>query len=186
MSQQEILDIVDMNGEPTGESFTRQEIHDRGLLHRTAHIWIYSPEGKLLLQKRSKTKRDNPGLYDTSSSGHILAGLSPKEGALEELNDELGITEQNGKLEYVKKVYEDRASSTMLKSHRMIAFVYFMALPEDTKFTFNDGETDSVEWIELEAFKDLMLNHEGRAVSREKEYSYFVVEHIKSKLALSI
>ena len=68
----EIFDIVDEKGIPTGETIERTQAHEKGVRHRTAHIWIVrEQDGKaqLLLQKRSAEKDSFPGRYDTSSAG---------------------------------------------------------------------------------------------------------------------
>ena len=73
----EIFDIVDEKGIPTGETIERTQAHEKGVRHRTAHIWIVrEQDGKaqLLLQKRSAEKDSFPGRFDTSSAGHIQAG----------------------------------------------------------------------------------------------------------------
>ena len=52
---EELFDIVDENGNPTGETVSRSEAHAKGIRHRTAHIWVIRDnEGKkeVLLQKR--------------------------------------------------------------------------------------------------------------------------------------
>lgn len=36
----ELLDIVDENGKPTGETVERKIAHSEGIRHRTAHVWI--------------------------------------------------------------------------------------------------------------------------------------------------
>ncbi|MCR5262231.1 MAG: NUDIX domain-containing protein, partial [Clostridiales bacterium] len=91
----EYLDICGENGEPTGETVSRAEAHSRGILHRTAHVWIVRKTGEgreVLLQKRSMDKDSFPGRWDTSSAGHIPAGEEPLGSALRELSEELGIT----------------------------------------------------------------------------------------------
>ena len=90
----EIFDVIDKDGNPTGETVTREQAHTEGIPHRTAHIWILrKKEGRIqvLLQKRSKNKDSFPGMFDTSSAGHIQAGDEPLESALRELEEELGI-----------------------------------------------------------------------------------------------
>ena len=55
----EMLDIVDENGVPTGETVEREKAHTLGIRHRTSHVWIARiKDGKLqvLLQKRSDQK----------------------------------------------------------------------------------------------------------------------------------
>ena len=76
----ELFDIVDENGNPTGEVIERRKAHAEGIRHRTAHIWIVrEKEGRIqvLLQKRSADKDSFPGRFDTSSAGHIKAGDEP-------------------------------------------------------------------------------------------------------------
>ena len=46
---------------------------------------------EILMQKRSLNKDSYPGMYDTSSAGHIPAGCEPLESALRELQEELGL-----------------------------------------------------------------------------------------------
>ena len=36
----ELLDVVDEEGEPTGETMERTLVHSRGIRHRTAHVWL--------------------------------------------------------------------------------------------------------------------------------------------------
>lgn len=91
----EYFDIVDEAGTPTGEIVSRAEAHEQGILHRTAHVWIVRERNgrtEVLLQKRSENKDSFPGMYDTSSAGHIPAGDEPLPSALRELKEELGVT----------------------------------------------------------------------------------------------
>jgi len=81
----EFFDVVDLYGNPTGETVERTYAHTHAIRHRTAHIWIIrraSGKIQILLQKRSAEKDSFPGKYDTSSAGHIAAGHEPLESAL--------------------------------------------------------------------------------------------------------
>ena len=73
----EMLDIVDENGVPTGQSVPRTTAHAEGLRHRTSHVWIVRKKNgavQVLLQMRCAAKDSYPGCYDISSAGHIPAG----------------------------------------------------------------------------------------------------------------
>lgn len=90
----EIIDIVDENGIPTGETIERSIAHQTGVRHRTTHIWIVRKKSEriqILLQKRSLNKDSFPGCYDISSAGHIPAGDDFAESGLRELEEELGL-----------------------------------------------------------------------------------------------
>ena len=99
----ELLDIVDINGEPTGQVKERTKVHQDGDLHRTSHVWILRDNKRggqdVLLQKRSKEKDSFPGCYDISSAGHITAGTGYVESAICELREELGIEVKPEELE---------------------------------------------------------------------------------------
>ena len=125
----EIFDIVDENGIPTGETIQRTVAHDKGIRHRTAHIWIVrnTDNGcEVLLQQRSYNKDSFPGRYDTSSAGHIRAGDEPLDSALRELGEELGIKAEPAALTYIGKFPIQYEKEFFGKPFRdcEVAFVY--------------------------------------------------------------
>ena len=92
--KQEMLDVVDEHGMPTGKIVPRERAHREGIPHRTSHVWLLRcREGsiQILLQKRCESKESWPGCYDISSAGHIPAGVDFLPSALRELEEELGV-----------------------------------------------------------------------------------------------
>lgn len=91
MADGELLDYCDARGVPVGVA-TRRMVHDRGLWHRTLHLWLALPEedGALLYQLRSAAAADWPGLLDASVAGHLRAGETYRD-ALRESREEIGI-----------------------------------------------------------------------------------------------
>lgn len=87
---QELLDVVDENDRVV-DTRKRGEIHALGLMHRAVHILVFNNEGDLFLQKRSMTKDECPGLWDTSAAGHVNSGEEYLACAQRELHEELGI-----------------------------------------------------------------------------------------------
>lgn len=86
----EIYNIVDDNDCIIGQA-TRKYIHQNKLLHRSAHILVFNSQRELFLQKRALSKDESPGLWDSSSAGHVDAGETYEECAHRELFEELGI-----------------------------------------------------------------------------------------------
>ena len=89
----ELFDVIDEDGNKTGQVKERGVAHRDGTLHATVHIWIVRPNQEsgydVLLQKRSECKDSNPGAYDISSAGHVSAGDELMESALREMEEEL-------------------------------------------------------------------------------------------------
>ena len=85
----EYIEIFDENNNPTGKVKEKQQAHQDGNIHRTAHVWIINDKNELLLQKRSTSKKTHPNCWDISGAGHIKAGESVVDGAIRELKEEI-------------------------------------------------------------------------------------------------
>jgi isopentenyl-diphosphate delta-isomerase type 1 len=88
--ESEILEVVDAQDRVIGHA-TRGEIHRRGLLHRSAHIFVFNEAGEVFVQRRSSNKDKFPGKLDSSAAGHVDPGESYMQAAERELREELGI-----------------------------------------------------------------------------------------------
>ncbi|NNM19244.1 MAG: NUDIX domain-containing protein [Croceitalea sp.] len=95
---EEILDVVDEKGVPTGQQLSKATIHQQGLFHQTVHIWFYTINGELLLQQRGARKKTFPLLWDVSVAGHIAAGEAIETAALREIHEEIGLAVNTGDL----------------------------------------------------------------------------------------
>ena len=150
----EYLDIVDENGQPTGEIVDRETAHAKGILHRTSHVWIARKrEGKvqILLQKRAKHKSSFPGCYDISSAGHIPAGDSYEVSAMRELEEELGVKADEKELITCgdRKVIWDDVFFGKEFHDRQISRVFLLWLDRDD-FTMQESEVDGVLWMDFD------------------------------------
>ena len=156
----EMLDVVDADGEPTGEVVERTIAHAQGIRHRTAHVWVMRPGAdgpEVLLQKRSDVKDSNPGCYDISSAGHIPAGSGYVESALRELfrrSLELRHPLKNcttvenavfsGKKAFMESVLTDN----------QVSRIFYMIRDVDTKtLVLQKSEVTSVLWMSLSECK---------------------------------
>ncbi|MCH8539977.1 MAG: NUDIX domain-containing protein [Opitutales bacterium] len=86
---EELLDIVDGENHVVGQA-TREEIHRRKLVHRAVHLLLTDGKGRFLLQKRSARKRDYPEHWDSSVSGHVVAGDDFEATVVKEAAEEIG------------------------------------------------------------------------------------------------
>ena len=152
----EFFDVCDERGMPTGEIVERSVAHRRGILHRTAHVWIIRKADRrwqVLLQKRSANKDSYPGMYDTSSAGHIPAGVEPPESALRELKEALGITagkEQLTRIGTFRTEYEEVFHGEPFHDNEVIS-VYVYCEPVDPEgLVLQESEVEEVRYFDLE------------------------------------
>ena len=89
--EMEWLEVVDENDLVTGLE-RRGVIHARGLMHRSAQVLLFNSAAQVFLQKRSASKDEFPGLWDSSAAGHVNPGEGYADCARRELAEELGIT----------------------------------------------------------------------------------------------
>ena len=90
----ELLDIVDDSDLVTGQEL-RAVANQRGLLHRGVHIFLVTPENKLLVQQRSRQRESSPRALDCSVSEHVKAGEAYRKAAKRGLTEEMGIQAAN-------------------------------------------------------------------------------------------
>lgn len=152
----EIFDICNEQGIPTGETVERSIAHRDGIPHRTVHIWITrEAEGRrqILLQQRSLEKDSFPGLFDTSSAGHLQAGDEPLKGAMRELEEELGVKAEPSRLKFAGTFhisYEVEFHGAPFKDNE-VAFVFVYDGDVDIEdLTLQEEEVIGVEWFDLD------------------------------------
>ena len=151
----EYFDVCDEHGRPTGEIVSRERAHREGIAHRTAHVWLLRRrQGRLqvLLQKRSQNKDSFPGLYDTSSAGHIPAGEEPLASALRELGEELGIEAEAEQLRHAGHfhIHYEKVFHGALFRDNEYAEVYVRWAPvEDEKIRLQAEEVEEARWFDL-------------------------------------
>ena len=151
----ELLDLVDENGNPTGQREAREIIHATGLRHRTAHLWLMRErqgQVEILLQKRSADKDSYPGCYDISSAGHIPAGMDFIPSALRELREELGLTatEEEIVLCGQRRFFHRQVFHGKPFLDHQVSNVYVLVRDvEPSEMTLQTSEVQSVIWMPL-------------------------------------
>jgi isopentenyldiphosphate isomerase len=122
-----ILEVVDANDNVIGQA-TRQEIHEKGLLHREIHVWFITPKGEIVFQHRAKDKDTYPDLLDATVGGHVEVGDSYEKTAIKEMEEETGIRAKVEDLHFLKKFFkcsEDKVTGMINNTVRsQYAYVY--------------------------------------------------------------
>ncbi len=92
--QDELFDVLDEDGRPTGARKARGDVHRDGDWHGAIHIWVggIDPTGRpfALFQRRSASKDTWPGALDVAVGGHVGAGETLAE-AVREAEEEIGL-----------------------------------------------------------------------------------------------
>lgn len=89
-SPDELWDLYDREGNPTGRTHRRGALLGEGEYHRVIHCWLKNSRGEYLLTKRDACK-SFAGMWE-SPGGSVLAGETSLEAAVREIGEEAGLT----------------------------------------------------------------------------------------------
>jgi isopentenyldiphosphate isomerase len=103
----ELLDLLDETGEPLARGKPRADVHRDGDWHRAFHLWVVRPDGRVLLQRRSKRKDLEPNKVDVSVAGHYRFGEALLD-VVREAEEEIGLIVRPGDLAYLTTVRSER------------------------------------------------------------------------------
>ena len=134
---EEIFDVVNERDEVIDRQ-PRSVVHRMGLKHRATHVLVFDSRGEVFLQKRSMKKDRQPGLWDSSASGHLDSGESYDACAVRELREEIGlsVTQPLVRLFKINACEETDGE-----------FVWVYRCRHDGPFELNPDEIDSGGWF---------------------------------------
>ena len=145
----ETFDVVDQDDRVIG-SAPRSEIHARGLLHRAVHLWLFHPDGRLLLQRRSLSKDREPGRWTSSVSGHVNSCEEYDTAMHREIPEEIGIRtstcESLARIKYFSACKETDQE-----------FVWLYRATHPGPFLPDPGEVAGLEWFTPSQIDQMLL-----------------------------
>lgn len=169
----ELIEIVDRNGNFTGQIMDKEEAHDKNLLHNEVAAFVINDKQQVLLQKRSANKRFDANKW-ALCAGHVDAGESLESAILREVKEEIGIDiSQNDLNPFAKREFEVKESN----SH--INYFYYIKLNLDEKdFIIQEEELSEVKWFNIDDVINMIKSKDTSIVFEEKSLNLF--EQLKS------
>jgi isopentenyl-diphosphate delta-isomerase len=70
----------------------KMEAHKQAVLHRAFSVFLFNPQGKMLLQQRALTKYHSAGLWTNTCCSHPRPGETLENAVTRRLIEEMGIT----------------------------------------------------------------------------------------------
>lgn len=151
----ELIEIVDENGNFTGEIIERKEAHDRNLLHNEIAVFIVNSSNQILLQKRSANKRFNPNKWGLCA-GHVAVHESLKSAAIRELEEEIGIKFSEKEL----ISFADREILRKDTNSHITYFYYLKCNLLESDFIIQEEELSAVKWFDIDKIINLVKNND--------------------------
>ena len=167
----EYFDILDENGNPTGQKKLRNQVHKDGDWHKSVHVWIMNEKGELLLQKRSPTKESHPNKWDISFAGHIEAGATSIETVIKEGAEELGIKISEKDIQFLFTYKKSSVLNNGTFINNEFNDVYLLRKELDiSKIKLQKEEVSEVKWYSIDELKKALVDRKDEFVSHNEEY----------------
>jgi 8-oxo-dGTP pyrophosphatase MutT (NUDIX family) len=138
--KEEIFDVVNELDEVIGQRL-RRDVHRLGLRHRAVHVLVFNRKGQLFLQKRSMLKDCSPGLWDSSSSGHLDTGEEYDACAVREVREEIGVVLSNAPVRLFKLPSSEETGQE---------FCWVYRAESEGPFVLQVEEIESGDWFDTD------------------------------------
>ncbi|KAL0447648.1 UNVERIFIED_CONTAM: Nudix hydrolase 3 [Sesamum latifolium] len=156
----ELLDVLSKDGQKTGISKPRGDVHRDGDYHRAVRVLIFAENTQqMLLQKRTDCKEAWAGLWDISTSGHISAGSSSLATTRRELHEEIGIKLPSDAFEFMFSYLEQSVTNDGKYVNNEYNDVYLITtldpIPLDA-FTLQEPEVSGMKYLSWKEYRSLL------------------------------
>jgi isopentenyldiphosphate isomerase len=156
----ELLDIRDRQGNKTGKVIQRGESYLDGEYSLVVHIYLCNSKGNYLIQKRSRKKKLFPGMWDITA-GAVISGEESIDGAIREVQEEIGIVVNKEDMTFVKRLYRKHS----------LADIWFAKVDFDiADCILQEDEVDEVKFVTPEFLYQMV----SKADHRDEDYKEVV------------
>lgn len=158
----ELLRVVDKNGNFTGDIFDREYIHDNNLLHNEVSVFILNSNKEILLQKRSMTKKFNPGKWGLCA-GHVSYDETLEDAALREIKEEIGLDIDLGDLNPIG----DKLVLLYDKGAHITYHYYIKVDKSSDEFIIQKEELSEVKWFLIDDVLKMIKSKDNSITLKE-------------------
>ena len=133
----------------------RDRVHRDGDWHKSAQVFLFDEQDRLLLQLRADKKDLYGGLWDYSCGEHLQPGESFSAGAERGLFEELGIKSANflvplqtlGAVEYMELAQDGYCDREIHQAFKAV-------VAASIELRLDPEEVEKVEWFELARLRE--------------------------------
>ncbi len=168
---EELIDVLNENGEKTGEVKTKSSIKKDGDFHRAVSICIINDHKEILMHRRSVGKKIYPNLWSCFVRGHVSAGEDSIAACLRELDEELGILAHEDDLEFLFSLKDCNRAGNMDYINNIFYdnYLLFKNIPLGD-LALEAEEVAEVRYMNYKEVKELVEKKEKTLIPNFEEY----------------
>ena len=181
---EELIDVLDSNGNKTGIIKNKSEIKRDGDFHRAISVCIINNQNEILMQQRSSNKKVFPNLWSIFVKGHVTSGETSFEASQREILEELGIMIDTSELEYLYTIKEH-----IVTNNSYIENIFFdtFLLRKDIDINSIKLQTEEVSDVKFMYYKDIYnLIDNDAMIPNKKDYDLIfpIIDKLNKKKVL--
>ncbi len=142
------MELVDIyNDKHEKQDYTKERnMLEQGEFRLSCFVWIINDNDEILIQQRVATAKKCPNMWETASGGAI-AGDDALEGALREVEEELGIKASKESIRFIGSFArtKDFVEVYLLRSNVKI-----------DNLILQEDEVQSAKWVSIGEFQDMI------------------------------
>lgn len=173
----ELLDVFDEENQKKVGIAERGVVHYYNLWHREIACWIINEKNEILLQRRSKNKKQYPNMLAVTT-GHIGLGETPIEALLREVSEEIGIND--AKEENFIHLETFRAGNLNNYHYK---YVYLLKTNKQLEeFTMQKSEVSELLYVSFDKLKEMIALPNSELTFAKHFYTPIILKKIEELL----
>ena len=182
--EKESLTVYSGANQPIGIE-NREDAIKKGLLVEGVQLWIINPDtNQVLMQKRSKNKKNNPGKIDVSVSGHVKPTETPTQAILREASEELGIQDRQLLFSKIQKISNFQIDLRKFGREGNYIMTFFLAFLNDSLDTYvkDDEEVEQLFLMDYEELKQRVRQNDSEMLIPKSEQTEKIFSILDEKI----
>lgn len=182
----ESLTFYNESNQPIG-IVKREEGIDRGLLLEGVQLWIINPSTyQVLMQRRSRNKKNNPGKIDVSVSGHVQPNETTTQAMLREASEEIGLKDFQYLCSKMQKICENQIDLRKYGKQGNYAMSFYLAFLENPLESYikQDSEVEELFFMDYEELKKRVRNDDPEMLMPKSEESEKLFSILDEKIEI--
>lgn len=176
--KEELLKVLDEDGNYTGKKEKRSVVHKNKLFHNEVALWIIDKENKqVLLQRRSPYKQQSPNKL-AICAGHVVDDETIEETLVKESSEEIGIEIDKYEVKKLTITKKEGPNNKCFLHH----FCILERIPLE-QLTIQEEELSEVLYMDYEKLKHLIITND-KDVAFENYETYKELFDLLDKIIL--
>ena len=174
----ELLDVLDEEGNLTGNKEDKDIIHEKGLWHREVCALIRNRKGEYLIQKRSSNKKQSQNKL-LMTAVHVYAGEDFEEAMIREIREELGIEvalEELTPLSTFKEAFENETTT----NNNYTRYYFYETNRKIEDYTICLEELSELKYITIEEMEEAVEKKDENCSYARRDEMKEVIKLLKN------